>query len=32
MFFDAEIGVVKPPQEIIKRILTGSYSPYVAFR
>lgn len=31
-FFDTEIGVVKAPQEIIKRILTGSCSPYLAFR
>jgi hypothetical protein len=30
-FFDAEIGVVKAPQEIVKRILTGSYSSYMGF-
>lgn len=31
-YFDAEIGVVEPPQEIVKRILTGTYSPYPAYR
>lgn len=31
-YFDAEIGVVKAPPEIVKRILTGSYRPYMSFR
>ena len=31
-YFDAEIGVVKAPPEIVKRILTGTYRPYMRFR